>query len=318
MTVPSGWRRWAGRLATMLISLVLALGVAEAVVRHVPPDFDALRDLLLTDPVTGYRLRPGATVRFAGLYSRLTRPVTWQVNEQGFRGTRPVGARGDRFRVATYGDSETFGWSVDLADTFQHQMERLDPAVEVINLGVPGYNVVDIANHMRRTLPELAPDLVVYLVHKNDFDDPVRISPVVAGSHLLARLRLLGHFTTGKEERLRRRHSAERAAVFAREVDGMTKLSADHGAPLLLAFLKWGSRRALGDRADAYWTLNVHAAVDDHPKQDQHMLPPALAQLATMLCEEISDGRGGCRPPGPPSGAGALDGTRPGEGAPSA
>jgi hypothetical protein len=64
-------------------------------------------------------------------------------NRQGFRANReysediPTG----KIRALTVGDSFTNGDEVDNQSTFQHFAESRDPALEVLNFGVPGYGV---------------------------------------------------------------------------------------------------------------------------------------------------------------------------------
>jgi hypothetical protein len=256
-----------------------------------------MRALVQPDGVTGYRLTPGVVRRFAGMYSRLERPVLWQVNAQGLRDDRLRAASARRFRIATYGDSETFGWSVELSDTFQREMERIDPRVEVLNFGVPGYNVSDVARHLERTLPEFAPDLAIYLVHKNDFDDPVRVSHLVAGSSLLARLRLFYHFTLAKPERIRRRHSPERRSVFLAEVERMARVCESRGIPLVLALLHRAPVAAVDGLASRLQIVEAGPVIGGFPKQDAHLTAPAHRALAARLCAAVSGRPQACRPP---------------------
>jgi lysophospholipase L1-like esterase len=70
------------------------------------------------------------------------------------------------------GDSLTYGEGIDAAWAYPAQLERAlapDFRVEVLNLGVRGYASEDILNTVRRFLPALSPDLVVYGVCLNDF-----------------------------------------------------------------------------------------------------------------------------------------------------
>jgi len=65
----------------------------------------------------------------------------FQINALGARGPREYGLRpapGKR-RMATFGDSFTFCDEVSADDSFQVQLEELDPALEVLNFGVSGY-----------------------------------------------------------------------------------------------------------------------------------------------------------------------------------
>jgi len=77
-----------------------------------------------------------------------------------------------RFRILVVGDSFTYGEGIDARWTYAAQLERaLEPHfdVEVLNLGVPGSSSADTVDVVRRFVPELEPNLVVYGVCLNDF-----------------------------------------------------------------------------------------------------------------------------------------------------
>ncbi|MGH0029223.1 MAG: hypothetical protein ACQGVC_05500 [Myxococcota bacterium] len=76
-------------------------------------------------------------------------------NERGFRGRLPVSdtVPGGRVRVVCSGDSFAFGEGVGDEQTFCHALTRLDPRVEAVNLGQPGYGV-DQAYLRYRGLPD--------------------------------------------------------------------------------------------------------------------------------------------------------------------
>ncbi len=183
-------------LTLVSISVLLSLCLVEIGLRFVPPDLGKLSQLAIaTNDARGYAPRPHSVVHFTGLFSSLTQPVMWQINPQGVRAAQSVKPYPDRFRIATFGDSETFGWAVNLPDTFQKQMEAIDQRVEVLNFGVPGYNVSNIADHVELHAVRFHPQLILYLVNKNDFDLPVRVNPFVVSSSLLLRLRLVYQIT---------------------------------------------------------------------------------------------------------------------------
>jgi len=91
----------------------------------------------------------------------------------GFRRTLPFPAKRDGlFRIMAVGDSLTYGVGIDERWTYAHQLESLlarTVPVEVLNLGVSGANSEDIVALVRRFLPSLRPDLVVWGVCHNDF-----------------------------------------------------------------------------------------------------------------------------------------------------
>jgi len=79
------------------------------------------------------------------------------------------------------GDSVTFGYGVDQTASFPAHLERLLAAqgaaakYEVINAGVPGFNIRDEASLLPILLDHYKPDLVLWTVVSNDYDDSLGI-----------------------------------------------------------------------------------------------------------------------------------------------
>lgn len=77
-------------------------------------------------------------------------------------------------RILAIGGSSTFGAGVMREeDTWVHRLEadlrkRIDPAVEVINGGVGGYNIIENQMHYQLLLGQLDPDLVLLVTGVND------------------------------------------------------------------------------------------------------------------------------------------------------
>lgn len=105
-------------------------------------------------------------------------PYTVTTNAQGFRGRRPVApARsGKTLRVLCLGDSFTYGVGVDDAHTFPALLEIYLQTrfphrdVEVINAGVPFYDLFDELSYYRDKGRRLAPDVVVVQFYINDLE----------------------------------------------------------------------------------------------------------------------------------------------------
>jgi hypothetical protein len=278
-------------------SIVASLLLLEIVLRFLPPDLTVLRDLVkyVDDPI-GYRLKPGANIEFKGLFERLPEPVTWATNSQRIRHDSDYPSTPAGRRIATFGDSETFGWSVSLEDTFQKHIERLDPGVEVINFGVPGYNTTNILLAMREQIPIHRPHVVTYLFNKNDFDLPVYVSDTAFSSHLLGRLRFLWQIVFTREERKRIRRSDERSRVAVADLGEMALLTQSHNATLVLAFMRDKDlariqqfleedhplRRALASGKAIL--VSVEPALAAIATIDDHLIGPAYRALALQLC----------------------------------
>ena len=76
------------------------------------------------------------------------------------------------FRIIVLGDSLTYGYGIAEEDTYPRVLEKLlsdSFRVEVLNLGVSGAQSEDIYKILRRQLPVLQPNLVVYGMCLNDF-----------------------------------------------------------------------------------------------------------------------------------------------------
>jgi len=121
-----------------------------------------------------YGLRPGAHVRLEE-----PTPIDYVINADGWRGRRysrskPAGA----FRILVIGDSVAFGYGVAAEAAFPAQLERLaaqrapEARIEVLNLGVGGYNPYNEAALFADIGVALEPDLVLVQFCINDLNDP--------------------------------------------------------------------------------------------------------------------------------------------------
>lgn len=188
---PLGWR---GRAALSLASFALALAVlfpaAEFAYRKRRiAEYDRLashinarkENMFLSDPGRiEYRLRPGFRTEEA--YAVGSEPIvdpgspwSWSINEQGHRGQAPAVTKpADGVRIVFLGDSITFGMGVNDEETFPARLESLlqerlgDDVIECVNLGVPEYNLHQIAILAAEALPALRPDVVVVNVAIDD------------------------------------------------------------------------------------------------------------------------------------------------------
>jgi hypothetical protein len=168
--------KYLARLLLVLGGVAAALAVGEIVVR-VSAMAPRVTELAIDTP--------------NGMFLRVEDPDLKYVPKPGSRGISAYGIR-DRdytlakpprtFRIVVIGDSVTFGMcnqheSVPLERTFVKRMEaqlNASPhpgvdAVEVLNLGVPGYDTLNEAAFFRRKGAPLSPDLVVvgYVLNDN-------------------------------------------------------------------------------------------------------------------------------------------------------
>jgi lysophospholipase L1-like esterase len=154
-------------------SLLVTLLALEAVFRvaHVPVGTVQINRATVRrsdDPRLRFELRPGGVARAE---------VEYRVNELGLRGPettrqKPPGVR----RVAVLGDSIAFGYWVADEHGFARQLEGLLQGapgagrVEVLNFGVPGYNLEQEIETLRAKALAFEPDLVVVLFCLNDLE----------------------------------------------------------------------------------------------------------------------------------------------------
>jgi lysophospholipase L1-like esterase len=117
------------------------------------------------NPLMGYELVPGS--------SAFEDDSWYRINQDGIRDreyslVKPEGT----FRIAAVGDSVTFGFGLDLVDTWPKQLERelqkTHPHAEVINFGVMGYNTPQEAERIQDKVLKYQPDLIIIDYSLND------------------------------------------------------------------------------------------------------------------------------------------------------
>ena len=117
-----------------------------------------------------------------GVYAYVWQTALHVLDPNRMRRRQPFPPRDpNRFRIMVVGDSLTYGEGIDAFWTYPEQLARSlapDFRVEVLNLGVSGYASEDVVNVVRRFVPELKPDLVVYGVCLNDFLEAGTEQPV--------------------------------------------------------------------------------------------------------------------------------------------
>ncbi len=88
-----------------------------------------------------------------------------RINEDGYRGPLYPRERGGRLRIATMGDSTTFGFGVKEGDCFSRRLERILAArgidAEVLNFGVVGFSAAQGAVYYTGRVREYRPDVVI-------------------------------------------------------------------------------------------------------------------------------------------------------------
>lgn len=163
--------KWLVNITVMLVAALIPCAIGEAWLRITAPPADTA-DLWRKLPAVGWTGQPGARGIHAGV------PVAF--NNLGLRDPeRPAQPAPGTVRVLALGDSVTFGMGVAQDQTFPRQAETLLNAaaspperarVEVLNLGVPGYNTLHQLALLREVGFALQPNVVVLGFLYNDIE----------------------------------------------------------------------------------------------------------------------------------------------------
>ena len=111
------------------------------------------------------------------------------INQKGFRGAEIPGDKKNTYRIVVLGESTTFGWTLyadqkpwpELLENMIN--ERLKPGrpVEVINAGVPAYNIIQNLYRIPSQILPLKPDMLISYHGYNGFSlVNASLPPVVA------------------------------------------------------------------------------------------------------------------------------------------
>lgn len=173
---PSGRRhsriRWYHKLVALLLPFVLVALAIELALRVTEEKFDLPKDGLVvrsSNPRLIYVYRPSHRVVTAG--------VEVQTNSAGFRDgewatPKPEGL----YRIAAVGDSVTYGFNVLQEEAFpqllEQRLSKRQLRVEVLNMGIAGYNSLQEAELIAERVLPLEPDLLVLsYVHNDNKED---------------------------------------------------------------------------------------------------------------------------------------------------
>lgn len=166
-------RRIAKFILKMAVWAVVAVGTGELLCRITGLGSWVVYTKGLYRAATNPRLATELTPGFNGR-SYGTRV---KINRQGFRGDEIVATPSNgTFRIACVGDSVTFGMGVEASDAWPAALAAhvLPPAgfdrAEVINAGVPGYNLQQVVECIRTRILALDPHVVVVGLVCNDLE----------------------------------------------------------------------------------------------------------------------------------------------------
>ena len=170
----SARRRIGFTIMLWVIGITVLLAACESIARYFiagPIDFIALSG----DPDLIYELRPGH-YRVDGILFRIPE-YDVAIDRNGCRVAAldtPAGDPHD-IPVLLIGDSFTFGDGVSGSQTFPALIKTLLPGVRLINCGVPGYNLVQLARAAELRVAQFNPALSLILVYRNDLKGALRL-----------------------------------------------------------------------------------------------------------------------------------------------
>jgi len=175
--------RWTG----FVVIMFLQFGIFEVALRtwgssEAAPAFQGL---FTADPEIGYRLKPGARVRF----TTAEFDTEIAINRAGVRDDEEIGPKApNERRIVILGDSLVLSVQVPFRQTFGEILEtRLNsrPSLyryRVINAGVQGYGPIEERLFFHDVARELDPDVVLEtLFVGNDAEEAVTSEPRLGG-----------------------------------------------------------------------------------------------------------------------------------------
>lgn len=172
------------KIGLMLLSVPVTLLILEPVLRiciplrfrpdQPAPLYASTTYRLSENKELVYEQKPNSDVVIDG--------IDYGINAYGFRDREYRPASSQDKRVVCVGDSLTYGWLVPLMDTYHKQLEHVlkaeNRSVEVMGMGVVGYNLVQEYHLIKDKAARLNPDLIVLQIGPNDFERTVAIKTV--------------------------------------------------------------------------------------------------------------------------------------------
>ncbi|PIE52981.1 hypothetical protein CSA37_03460 [Candidatus Fermentibacteria bacterium] len=147
----------------MLISLILAVAVFEVLLRQIMPEH-------IFNPRFG--LRPCARYELEVDLPGITPGGVLSTNIWGFRGEDPPENWNEMLTIVTVGGSTTANYYLDDSRTWSHVMQqelrKTFSDTWVGNAGIPRHSTDTHLLLIREVMPEINPDVIVFLVGVND------------------------------------------------------------------------------------------------------------------------------------------------------
>ncbi len=295
------------RLLAVAVGLLVALLIAEVAVRRwLPAAHHHKMYVKSADPVLGVDLRPNSRFTFEGAFVEIPGTAV-ATSSQGLRDQEhPIPKPAGQKRAICLGDSTTFGWGVEEADSWCSQLEALLGAGWVtVNLGVPGANCVQEVQRLAVQGLAYEPDLVVVHHEEGDAEPPLSSEEVgTLAYHLVGRVALarmiLGIVVRGEaqtdiewevgDEGIVGEDGYDGDALMVEAFGRLKRLSDEHGFEVMVFsedFAREGFAKALSGFGV---TLRAIDAVEDDERipGDGHWTPPAHRRVAEFMAAELA------------------------------
>jgi lysophospholipase L1-like esterase len=115
--------------------------------------------------------------------------IDLKINYFGFRDNKYSLNKGDKKRVIFIGDSLTYGWHINLHETYHKQLEKRlhkkNYDIDVMGMGVVGYNTVQEYHLIKEKVLKFNPDIIVLQICPNDFRRTLGIKKENKGKHYI-------------------------------------------------------------------------------------------------------------------------------------
>lgn len=177
--VPRSWSfEYLRRLALVLVSTVVALGVCEGALRLFSSEFAPYVSrsnqpcVYVEDSMLGYRYRSNAT---GWMRRNFEIDSAVKINSIGFHGPESDASAQRLPRILVVGDSLTAGLHVPASNTWTKVLEsqRKEPA-QVINVAIDGTGTDTHLMLAQQYVPVYRPDILVLAFYENDVGDMTR------------------------------------------------------------------------------------------------------------------------------------------------
>ena len=159
-----------GIVFAILLSLIVGVGLSEALLRVVMPNWREFYSgrFMIAVTVPGHSPVMAGRPGFDGYFSQNNGDfrVRFHMNELGHRNPEPAAAANGQ--IWAIGDSMTFGWGVERAEMYSEVLEKR-LSIPVYNLASPGTDICGYQTMVARMPKDAAPSaIVVGLILEND------------------------------------------------------------------------------------------------------------------------------------------------------